>query len=83
MIIFVYNKDGIIVADWVPNGITVTATYYQKFIHSVLHPQIWKLRPEQIDSVVSILRNNAQPYVAQPVVNLFTGMLRKHFASIL
>ncbi len=36
MIIFVYNKDGIIVTDRVPNGIPATVAYYQKFIHSVL-----------------------------------------------
>ncbi len=49
-----------------PNGITVIAAYYQKFIRSLLHPQIWKLQPEKMDSGVLIT-----PHVAQPVVNLF------------
>ncbi len=35
--IFMCNKD-CIVTNRVPNGITVTAAYYQKFIRSVFHP---------------------------------------------
>ncbi len=34
MMILVYDKDGIIVTDPVPNGITMTAAYYQKVIIS-------------------------------------------------
>ncbi len=33
MMILAYDKDGIIMTDRVPNGITITAAYYQKFIH--------------------------------------------------
>ncbi len=40
MMIFVYDKDGIIATMRVPNGITMTVAYYQKFILSVLRPQI-------------------------------------------
>ncbi len=53
MMIFVYDKDGIIATDRVSNGITVTAAYYQKFIRSVLHPQIRKLRPKKLTLVCS------------------------------
>ncbi len=38
MMIFVCDKDSIIETDWVPNGITVIAAYYQTFFHSELHP---------------------------------------------
>ncbi len=76
MTIFVYDKDGIIVTDQVPNSITVTAVYYQKFICSVLHLQIWKLA-QKIDSSVSILHNNGRPHVAQKIVNLFINYMRK------
>ncbi len=62
--IFAYNKDGIIATDRVPNGITVIAACYQKFTGSVLRPQIRKLRPEKIDSGVSISHNNARLHVA-------------------
>ncbi len=66
-----YGKDNIIATDQVPNGITMTAAYYQKFTYSVLCPQIQKLRPRKIDSGMSILHNDARPHAAQPVFNLF------------
>ncbi len=51
--IFVYDKVGIIVTDRVPNGITVTAAYYQKFICSVTARTNSKTLAEKIDSGVS------------------------------
>ncbi len=71
MMIFAYDKDGIIVTDQVPKSNTTTAAYYQKFICSVLLPQIQKLGAKKIDGGVLILHDIAEPHVAQPVVNLF------------
>ncbi len=78
MMIFAYDKDGIIATDQVPNGITATATHDQKFIRSVLRPQIWKLQPKKTDSGVSI-PHNAHQHVAQPVVDLFIDYTRETF----
>ncbi len=72
VVIFVYDKDGIIVTNQVLNGITMIAAYYQKFIHSVLGPQTLKFRAEKTDINVWPLRNNVHPHVAQPAVGLFT-----------
>ncbi len=69
--IFAYDKDGITATEWVPNDVTVTAAYNQKFIRSALHPQNWKLLSEKIDRGELILHDNVHPHVAQPVVNLF------------
>ncbi len=40
MMIFEHDKDDIIATDWAPNGIIITAAHYQKFISSIVHPQI-------------------------------------------
>ncbi len=68
MMIFVYDKDGIIATNKVLNDITTTVAYYEKFIRSILLPQIWKLK--KIDKGVSILHDNACWCVVQSVVNL-------------
>ncbi len=57
--------------DRVLNGITVTAAYYQRFIHSELNLQIQKLRHGKINSNMSILYDNARLHVAQPIIDLF------------
>ncbi len=77
LITFVYDKHSIIVTAQVPNGISATAAYYQKFIHSVFYPQIRKLFPEKTDFGVSILHNNAHPHVVRPVVDLFIDYTRE------
>ncbi len=71
IMIFEYDIDGIIATDQVPNGIIVTDAFYQKFIRSVLHPQIWILLLKNINRTVSILHSNVCSHVAQPDVNLF------------
>ncbi len=71
MMIFAYDKDDIIATVVMLNDITVTATYYRKFIRSVLCPEIWKLQPEKTDSGAPILHDNGRLHVAQPVVDLF------------
>ncbi len=69
IMIFVHDKDGIIAADQVPNGVLLTAAYYQKFIFSVLRPQSSKLRPEKINGSVSTLHDNVHLRVTQPVID--------------
>ncbi len=46
-----YNKASIIATDRVPNGITMNAAYYQKFIRSALRPQIQKFWPKKLTVV--------------------------------
>ncbi len=69
MMIFAYDKDGIIVTEC-QMVLLLTAAYYQNFIHSVLRSQIQKLWPKKIDTA---------PHVAQSVVDLFADYVWETF----
>ncbi len=58
IIYFMYCKNSIIATAQVPNGITMTAANCQKFIRSILHPQIWQLQWEKIDNSGSMLHDD-------------------------
>ncbi|VVC34914.1 Transposase, type 1 [Cinara cedri] len=70
MMIFAYDKLGIIVTDRVPIGISVTGDYYKTFLAKKLRPEIRKKRPGMLQNGVSILHGNARPHIGAPVVAL-------------
>ncbi|VVC29804.1 Transposase, type 1 [Cinara cedri] len=63
MMIFAYDKLGIIVTDRVPIGSSVTGDYYKTFLAK-------KLRPGMLQNGVSILHDNARPHIGAPVIAL-------------
>ncbi|KAL4152821.1 hypothetical protein QTP88_000654 [Uroleucon formosanum] len=70
MMIFAYDKLGIIVTDRVPIGSSVTGDYYKTFLAKKLRPEIRKKRPGMLQNGVSILHDNARPHIGAPVVAL-------------
>ncbi|VVC24303.1 Transposase, type 1 [Cinara cedri] len=70
MMIFAYDKLGIIVTDRVPIGSSVTGDYYNSFLVKKLRPEIRKKRPGMLQNGVSILHDNARPHIGAPVVAL-------------
>ena len=61
------DKNGVIAADRVPPGSTLTATYYRKFLQDVLHPKIRQKRSAMFTTCVLILHNEAQPHASGAV----------------
>ncbi len=80
MMIFTYDEDGIIATDQMPNGVSMTAAYYQKFIHSVFTCKFENFGPKKMRAVcqygrriyIRMLRNQSS------ICSLITR--GKHFA---
>lgn len=70
MMIFAYDKRGVIATDRVPKGTSVTGAYYKNFLQNVLRPKIRKLRPGMLQSGVLILHDNARPHISAPIIEL-------------
>ncbi|XP_025154653.1 uncharacterized protein LOC105190474 [Harpegnathos saltator] len=70
IMIFAYDKQGVITTDQVPRDTSVTGAYYKNFLQNVLRPKIRKLRPGMLQSGVLILHDNARPYIGAPIIEL-------------
>lgn len=70
MMIFAYDKHGIIVTDQVPIGSCVTGNYYKTYLAKKLRPEICKKRPGMLQHNVSILHDNERLHIGVPVIAL-------------
>ncbi len=78
MIVFAYDKDGIIAIDWVPNGITVSAAYCQKFIRSVLCRK-FENYSKKLTVMLSILHDNSHRMLRNQLL-IYSLITWKHFS---
>lgn len=71
MMIMAYDRQGVICTQKVPQGTTVTAKFYKKFLSQYLRRKIRKSRPGMLERGVIILHDNTRPHVAEPIRQLF------------
>jgi len=72
MMIFAYDCKGVIMADRVPSGTTVTAAYYCQFLQK-LRRKMHTNRPDLLENGVLILHDNAWPNLGKDVHELLDG----------
>ena len=72
MIIFAYDCKGVIMADRVPSGTTVTAAYYRQFLQNLRH-KMHANRPDLLENGVLILDDKARPNLGKDVRELLDG----------
>jgi hypothetical protein len=65
MVIMAFDHEGVIAADHVPVGVSVTAGYYATFLRKKLRQKIRQNRPQLLESGALILHDNARPHIAQ------------------
>lgn len=70
MMIFAYDKHGIIVTDRILVGSSVTGDYYKTFHVEKMRPEIRKKWPGMLKYGVSVLHGNNWPHIETPAIAL-------------
>lgn len=75
MVIMMYDYQGVIPAERVPVGTSVTAHYYSKFLHKKLRSKIRQNLSQLMEYRYGVLlvHNNARPHITESVRTTWTN----------